>query len=220
MIKNKLITSLLCTLLIVVSANAQSGWYTTSGSETIFSWNNPINSLRDNTVVRFAPVFNFQSMLNKDVSNSFGIYTGVNFRNVGFITDDPSADSIRRKFRTYNIGVPLGFKVGKIGKAFLYAGGNVEYAFNYKEKTFVNGDKENKKVYWFTDRVRTIQTAVHAGIQFYRGMNIKFQYYINSFFNPDRTDVYASLYERFDSNIFYVSLNANLFVGTKFTYIE
>ncbi len=217
---NKLITSLLFTLLIVVSANAQSGWYTTSGSETIFSWNNPIHSVRDNTVIRFAPVFNFQSMLNKDISNSFGIYTGVNLRNVGFITDDPADANTRRKFRTYNIGIPLGFKIGKMGKAFLYAGGNIEYAFNFKEKKFVNGDKVEKNVFWFTDRVRTIQPAVHAGIQFYKGANIKFQYYPSSFFNPDRTDVYDTLYKRFDSNVFFVSLNANLFKGTKFTYSE
>jgi hypothetical protein len=216
----KLIPFLSFTLLIVVSANAQSGWYTTSGSETIFSWNSPIHSAKDNTVVRFAPVLNFQSMLNKDLSKSLGIYTGVNLRSVGFITDDPADATIRRKFIKYNIGIPLGFKVGKMGKMFLYAGGNIEYAFNYKEKTFVNGDKESKKVYWFTDRIRTFQTAVHAGVQFHKGMNIKFQYYINSFFNPDRTDVYDTLYKRFDSNIFFVSLNANLFKGTKFTYID
>jgi hypothetical protein len=211
---------LLLIIIIVWNANAQSKWYTTSGSETIFSWNNPINSPRDNTVIRFAPVLNFQSMLNKDFSNAVGIYTGVNLRNVGFITDDPDSTSIRRKFRTYNIGVPLGFKIGKMGKAFIYAGGNIEYAFNFKEKKFVNGDKVEKNVFWFTDRVRTIQPAVHAGIQFYRGANIKFQYYPSSFFNPDRTDVYDTLYKRFDSNVFYLSLNANLFKGTKFTYSE
>jgi hypothetical protein len=48
-------------------------------------------------------------------------------------------------------------------------------------------------------------------------MNIKFKYYLNSFFNPDHPE-YASEYERFDANIFYVSLNSNLFTGAKFVY--
>jgi len=207
-------------LLISYGTRAQSKWYTTSGSETIFSWNSFLNSPNDGAVIRFAPVVNLQSMLNKDLSESFGIYTGVAIRNVGFIADDPDVDTDRWKFRTYNIGVPVGIKIGKMNGAMMYVGADFEYAFNFKEKQFTNGDKVYKQSYWFTDRIRVFQPSFHAGFQFWSGLNLKFKYYPQSFFNPDRTDVYSTNYERFDSNVFYISLNSNLFRGTHFTYVE
>ena len=85
-----------------------------------------------------------------------------------------------------------------------------------KEKTFVD-DSKSKSVSWFSNRHRQFMPAVHAGFQFATGLNIKFKYYLNSFFNPDHSD-YAANYERFDANVFYVSLNSNLFKGSKFTY--
>ena len=195
----------------------QSGWYCTSGSETIFSFPIFKDPNQDATVVRFAPVMNLQYMMNKDMGKSFGIYTGIAIRNVGFIADDPADGSIRKKFRTYNLGVPLGIKLGNMNKLMLYAGVDAEYAFNYKEKTFENDNKVQKNVAWFSNRHRAFTPAVHVGFQFATGLNIKVKYYLNSFFNPDYIN-YASEYERFDANVFYISLNSNLFKGTKFTY--
>ena len=209
-------------ILLVFSSQlkAQSDWYTTQGGETIFSLMNFNDNFNDATVLRFSPVFNWQSLLNKDISKSFGIFTGIAFRNVGFIADDPDSAAIRKKFRTYNVAVPVGFKFGNLDRAFIYAGFDAEYAFNYKEKTFVNGDKEDKDVYWFSNRIQQFQPSVFMGFQLLRGTNIKFKYYLNNFFNPDRTDVYQSDYERFDGNIFYFSLNADLFYKSKFYYSE
>jgi len=195
----------------------QGGWYSTSGSETIFSFPFFKDSNQDATVVRFAPVLNLQFMMNKDMGESFGIYTGLALRNVGFIADDPLDASIRKKFRTYNLGVPLGIKLGNMNKLMLYGGVDLEYAFNYKEKTFTNGSKTSKSVAWFSNRTRQFIPSVHVGFQFATGMNLKLKYYPQTFFNPDRSD-YASNYERFDANVFYISLNSNLFKGTKFTY--
>jgi hypothetical protein len=194
----------------------QSGWYSTSGSETIFSFPIFKDQNQETTVVRFAPVLNVQYLMNKDLGKSFGIFTGLALRNVGFIADDPADGNIRKKFRTYNLAVPVGIKLGNMNKLMLYGGVDFEYAFNYKEKTFVD-DSKSKDVAWFSNRHRQFMPAVHAGFQFATGLNIKFKYYLNSFFNPDRSD-YAANYERFDANVFYVSLNSNLFKGTKFTY--
>ncbi len=218
----RFIIIILFSVFITTTSNAQSDWYTTTGGETIFSWNSFINSPNDGAVIRFAPVFNFQSMINKDMGKSFGVYSGIAIRNVGFIADDPDPANAntRWKFRTYNLAVPLGLKIGNMQGKFLYAGADLEYAFNFKEKRFENGDKVYKKTYWFTDRIRQFQPSVHVGFQFWGGMNLKFKYYPQSFFNPDRTDVYDTLYKRFDSNVFYISLNSNLFRGTKFTYTE
>ena len=189
---------------------AQSSWYNTTGGETIFSFYS-FSEANDGTILRFAPVFNTQSMMNMDISNNFGIFIGVAVRNVGFIADDPDNPDVKKKFRTYNLALPVGIKVGNLKGTFVYAGFDVEYAFNYKEKTFMFGDKEEKDVYWFTDRVNQFQYGVAFGVQFFRGSNLKFKYYLSEFFNPDRTDLYASNYERFQGNIFYFSLNTDLF---------
>jgi hypothetical protein len=72
--------------------------------------------------MRFSPVVNLQAMLNKDVNKNFGLFTGLALRNVGYITKDyiDPADSLnyKKKFRSYNLGIPLGFKVGNLEKFF------------------------------------------------------------------------------------------------------
>ncbi len=214
----KIFILVIISVSVIYSSYGQGEWYSTSGSETIFSFPFFKDQNQDATVVRFAPVINLQFLMNKDLSENFGIFTGIAIRNVGFIADDPSDPSVRKKFRTYNLAVPFGIKIGNMNKLMLYAGFDAEYAFNYKEKTFINGSKQ-KEVLWFSNRHQSFMPAVHFGFQFATGMNIKFKYYLNSFFNPERIE-YTSDYERFDANIFYISLNSNLFRGTKFTYSE
>lgn len=214
----KTVYIIIVAIFLINEVEAQSRWYTTSGGETIFSLNAFSDPVNESTVLRFAPVFNFQTLINNDVSASFGIFTGLSMRNVGFIADDPDDVSVRRKFRTYNLAIPFGIKLGNLDGTFIYGGVDAEYAFNFKEKRFVDGNKEEVNVYWFTNRVKQFQPAVHVGFQFLKGTNIKFKYYLNTFFNSDRTDVYASEYERFDGNVFYFSLNSNLFYNTKFYY--
>lgn len=204
--------------LTLSSVNAQ-GWYSTTGSETIFSLPMFTDSGQGGGVLRFAPVFNVQFMMNNDFSQSAGVYTGLALRNVGFIADDPSIANRRRKFRTYNLGIPLGLKLGKMNGMLVYVGADFEYAFNYKEKVFESGSKTGKSVTWFGNQHRQFITAGHVGFQFDKGFNLKFKYYLQGFFNPDHPN-YASEYERFQSNVFYISLNSNLFKGTKFTYSE
>jgi len=109
------------------SAYPNKDW--SSGGEWIFSTGNVEGQ---NNVVRWSPVINLQNFLNFDRSQNFGWFTGVNLRNVGFIYDE--SPSIRKKFRTYNLGVPLGLKFGNLDKTFFYLGYELEMAFNYKEK--------------------------------------------------------------------------------------
>jgi hypothetical protein len=203
---------------VFFESRSQSSWYTTTGGETILSLNAFNDPTVESTVLRFAPVFNSQTLLNIDLSNSFGIFTGLALRNVGFIADDPSDATVRKKFRTYNVAIPFGLKIGNLDGTFIYGGFDAEYAFNFKEKIFVDGKKQEKYLYWFSDRVQQWQPALHVGFQFVKGTNIKFKYYLNSFFNSERTDVYSSEYQRFDGNVFYFSLNSNLFYNSKFYY--
>ena len=204
---------------LYISVTAQTDKYWTSGSETIFSFANiNDNGETDGNVMRFAPFINVQVMYNVDMNKNFGLYTGVFLRNIGFIYDNyveqQSGDIVKKKFRSYNIGLPLGFKVGKMDGIFLYAGYDIAYAFNYKEKTFKN-DRKEKLVSWFGDRVNPFQHGFVVGVQFPYGMNVKFKYYMNNFHNEDYMETIDQVnyypYKGLESNIWYISLNFNLF---------
>ncbi len=224
--------------------------YASSGMEMIFSTaNSNIETIDASTgdvitqspsnILRWAPVINLQSYMNYDMGENFGIFTGFFVRNVGFISDIPKGtylndpgvepdapygqrDNVRYKFRTYNIGIPLGIKIGKMNNSFIYGGYEIAYSFNYKEKRFQDGNKSNKDVYWFgsaNDRVQPWQHGFFVGIQFPYGANLKFKYYMNEFFNQDYTDGAGNQpYAGFETNVFYFSLSFNVLKNTDFYY--
>ena len=219
----KLILIGLTLLSITLTVQAQSGkFYTTSGGEIIFSSAQlENNGSEEGSIIRFSPVFNFQNMINYDVGKSFGLFSGLTFRNVGFIYEAPNTN-IKKKYRTYNLGIPIGVKIGKMNGFFLYGGYELEIPFNYKEKTFEGGDKMEKFNVWFSDRTTSIQEAVMVGVQFPQGGNIKFKYYLTNFFNKDFSEtingVTSRPFQNFDVNVFYISLNFDLFRNTTFYY--
>ena len=202
-----------------VIAMAQSDdTYVTTGGEWIFSFGGTGND----GALRFSPVVNFQINVNKDLNDNFGIYSGVAMRNVGFIWDDPDSSQIRKKFRTYNIGIPLGLKLGDTNGMMIFGGYELEIPFNYKEKTFVNEKKRDKFSVYFSDRVPSLYHALFAGIQFYSGISLKFKYYMTNFHNKSYKEVVNGVevmpYQNLDSNVFYLSLNFSLFRNTEFHY--
>lgn len=209
-------------LLVGVSSFAQDT-YTTSSGELIFSYANiNYNGSETSSVLRFSPVFNVQTLINKDMSDKFGVFTGLAVRNVGFIYDVPDQLGVRMKHRTYNLGVPIGFKIGNLDKAFLFGGYEFEIPIVYKEKTFVNEDKQDKTTIWFSNRVNTWNNTVFLGVQLPAGLSVKFKYYLTNFFNKDyestTSGVTTKPYANSDYNVFYFSLTANLFKGTDFEY--
>ncbi|EKB47437.1 hypothetical protein [Cecembia lonarensis] len=186
--------------------------YWSSGGEWIFSG----GTVQDyNNVLRWAPVFNFQNFLNFDQSPNFGWFTGANLRNVGFIFDE--SPSVRKKVRTYNVGVPLGIKFGNLNSQFFFAGYELEWAVNYRERTFVDERRVERFNVWFSDRVNRWQSSFFAGMNLPGGGNIKIKYYPTEFFNRSFTatdgDTGALIrpYENFRANVFYVSLSFDLF---------
>jgi hypothetical protein len=169
--------------------------------------------------VRFAPFINFTNNLHIDFSEKAGLLTGFSLRNLGFIYDVDA--STRIKARSYNIGIPIGFKFGDMDRAYFYAGYEVEFPVNFKQKTFVNEEK-TKYNKWFSDQV-PIQQSITAGVQLPYGANIKFKYYFTNFFNKDFDGSDSNgnptkPYENFDVNVFYVSLNVYLLRNTTFYY--
>jgi hypothetical protein len=197
------------------SLQAQDKTYWSTGFETLFSFADiQQDGISKSSIIRWAPVFNLQTFFNYDATKRFGLFTGIGVRNVGFIYDE--SDGIRKKYRTYNVGVPVGLKIGNFDKAFVYAGYEIEFPFNYKEKTFEN-DVKSKYTEWFTDRIPTVYHTVLIGIQLPRGVNIKFKYYLTGYFNPDFTEIDSGTgdpikpYENLDVNVFFFSIGFNLF---------
>ena len=190
--------------------------YVTTGGELIFSLANiEQNGNSENATVRFSPVFNLQVMLNKDVNKKFGVFTGVALRNVGYILPnykDTNNLEYKKKFRSYNLGIPVGFKLGNLDKTFFYGGYEIEFALSYKEKTYEDGDKTDKITGWFSSRQESFQHGFFVGIQFPYATNLKFKYYLSEFHNRDYVNNGGiKPYGALKSNIYYFSLCFFLF---------
>ena len=197
------------------SLKAQDKTYWSTGFEMLFSFADiEQDGISKSSIIRWAPVFNVQTFFNYDATKNFGLFTGIGVRNVGFIYDQDEAT--RKKHRTYNMGIPVGIKAGNFEKTFVFAGYEIEFPFNYKEKTFVNNVK-SKYTEWFTDRVPTVYHTVLIGVQLPKGVNIKFKYYLTGFFNQDYVQIDGDTgdpyqpYENLDVNVFFFSIGFNLF---------
>ncbi|MEI8049214.1 MAG: hypothetical protein WCI92_17665 [Bacteroidota bacterium] len=213
-------------MLLAVTAFSQNKTYVTSGFEIIFS-EATISDVKNpdaTSTLRFAPIINPQSMLNADLSKNIGIFTGLAIRNVGYIYDSYSTvlsgeetTPIKKKFRTYNLGIPVGIKLGDLGGLFFYGGYEIEFPFVYKEKTFnTAGEKTNTDTFWFSSRTENIQQSWMVGIQMPYGLNLKFKYYFTEFHNQNFEANGVKPYQGLNSKIWYVSLTTNLFKNTQF----
>jgi hypothetical protein len=137
-------------LLVSISGFSQKSRYTTSGAETILSFANiDDHGSNEGAIVRFAPVINVQTFYHSDFNTHVGIFIGLAVRNVGYIYDNYKTPTIpvvtyKKKFRSYNVGVPVGIKLGNLDGTFFYAGYEVELPVFYKEKNFDGGDKIDK----------------------------------------------------------------------------
>lgn len=225
----KTIFILMLGLMTTLSFSQKDNVYFTSGGEMIFSFANiDYNGDESGSIMRWSPVFNFQGMLNIDMGDNVGLFTGLAIRNVGYIYDNYKTlndlgdeITVKKKFRTYNLGIPAGIKIGKMDKAFLYGGYEIEFPFHYKEKTFID-EKKDKLTAWFSNRVEQFQHGFLVGIQFPYGANIKFKYYLSSFHNNDYTQSSDGIkpYENLDVNVFYISLNFSLFKNADLYHSE
>lgn len=196
-------------------------FYGSSGGEWLLS--SPILDVYGSDrggVVRFAPFVNVQSMLNYDLSEHAGLFIGLSVRNLGFIYDAP--DGFRYKFRTYNGGIPIGFKLGRMHETLFFAGYELELPFNYKEKRFANERKEDKFNAWFSDRTEPFFQSVFIGVQGPGKSTLTLRYYLSNFHNTDfmeyKDNVVSRPYAGLNSNLVVVSLGFGLFDGTQRIY--
>jgi hypothetical protein len=202
-----------------ITSNAQTDIYTTSGGEIIFSFARiQQDGNETGSILRFAPFFNIQSFVNFDVTERAGFFLGAGIRNVGFIYDQD--EDTRKKFRTYNLGIPAGIKLGNLERFFGYVGYELEIPFHYKEKTFIS-ERKDKLTVWFSNRVPAVNHSLLVGIQFPYGLNLKFKYYFTEFFNRDfeevdpQTGLRTKPYENLEVNVMFISVAFNLFKDRK-----
>lgn len=197
--KRTLFLAVILALLIGVGSNAQR-IYHSSGGEIIFSGADVVyNGLNVHTNLRFTLFFHTQHHLNLDLTNNIGLFTGFGIRNIGLITEDlyqnlgfmnidnthPDYNkNTKIKRRSYSLGFPAGLKIGSFSKHFfLFAGGEYEWMFHYKQKLFID-DQKFKFKEWTSNRVNAWIPSLFAGIQFPQGFRLKFKYYMDDFLNP------------------------------------
>lgn len=221
----KLILFLISILILgSVRAGAQR-IYHSSGAEFILSGSSVDLAGSDvNSNMRFTAFFHTQQLINLDLTNNIGLYSGAAIRNIGLITEDvyqkmgfiadeshPDWDkNVKMKRRSYSLGFPLALKLGSFKKhLFFYAGGEYEWMFHYKQKFFLDGEKRKLKG-WTDERVNPWIPSFFAGIQLPQGVNLKFKYYLNDFLNDEFTgsDFDRPVdYSRFESTgMWYISL--------------
>jgi hypothetical protein len=211
----KIIFTLTAILLLGFQLTAQdssetkkSKWYTSRGGDAgLVSFSNVSrNGKMLNNVPRFTAFLNTGTNFNYDFSNHAGFFTGINGKNIGVIYDDN--DSVRYKRRVIAIGVPVGFKLGNIKKHnFFYAGGQADFAINYKQKKFLNGKKIEKNNDWFGKQTPIFMPSVFAGFQTNRKLGLKVQYFLNNFFNQDYTEGTAKPFAGMEANVFFLTLS-------------
>ncbi|MFI5195984.1 MAG: hypothetical protein ACHQD8_02750 [Chitinophagales bacterium] len=137
--------------------------------------------------LRFSWFINAGLTFNFNLSKHFGIYTGIDIKNIGYIEQ---ANGWTVKRRTYNIGVPVGIKIGNMmpKRTYMFIGGGVDAPINFKDKKFQVRNEKTKFNEWFSQRTPAIMPYIFAGMSVYHGITVKAQYYLNNFLNPDFID--------------------------------
>jgi len=217
---NKIILLFITLIATSTLVTAQNKFYVVTGGEMIFSFAPDIdnNGTPGNSVVRWTPWFNIQSFGNFDFNKHIGSIFGIAIRNVGYIDNnaDPNNSGLKKKYRSYNFGIPVGLKLGVMNKFLVFGGYEIEFPFHYKEKTFIDNNKVDNKISgWFTGRTECCMHTVFAGVQLPFGLSVKFKYYLTNFFNEDYSQVVngdiTHPYLGKKVNIMYVSLSFSLF---------
>ena len=224
----KLILILLFACGTYFTSQAQTKVYATSGMEMIFSFaQTDNNGTTGGNIMRWAPVFNVQVYGNVDFGKHFGLIFGGAVRNVGFIYQVPDTNiSLKKKYRNYNLAIPIGFKIGNMHKFLVFGGYEIEFPFHYKEKTFINNAKQDSKITtWFSPRVPSFYNSAFLGVQFPYGFTLKLKYYFSEFFNQNFTETdgqgnVSQPYKGFKANVWYISLGFALFKNNHVYYRE
>ena len=145
----------------------------------------PVTTSSTYGTIRFSYILNFGLTFNFNFGRHFGVYTGADIKNIGFIEKPASGGTVKQ--RTYNLGAPIGIKIGNMAdkRSYFFFGGGADFHINYKEKTFEIRNQKTKYNEWFSNATPMFMPYVFAGFVVPHGISFKFQYYPNNFVNPD-----------------------------------
>ena len=221
----KIILTVLAILIYNIGFAQYPSVYAVTTYELIFSsaQYNVFDSKSGN-VLRFSPWFNLEESVNFDIRRVVGFTAGISVKNLGIIhkLSDPSAidpefgnKPIKKEFRSYNIGIPVSFKIGNLSQFFLYGGYEFEIPINFKEKTNIDGAKTKYESEWFSNKTPRYMQSLFLGLKFPYNLGIKAKYYLTNFFANDCEDYVhdypAIQYKDFEARPFYLSLTIDLF---------
>jgi hypothetical protein len=229
--KKRIFIAVVIAMFLGIYTQAQKKIYQTSGGETIISFGNlqftdsyqSVNPEAEiaNQPPRFTLFFHYGQYSNYDLNKNIGIFSGFGIRNIGLISDENlivNGDYQKFKIirRAYTIGIPLGLKLGNISDNFyLYGGGEYEWAFHFKEKyweSYSRSGIKTKHGQWFGNQVNTFLPSFFVGIQFPKGLNLKFKYYLTDFLNSNysNSNEISDLRRYKQSQLMYISLTVQL----------
>jgi hypothetical protein len=212
-IKKHIVVLALSLPVYVNGQSNDSSVYMAMGGEIVLAFSN-INPSSFNSIPRLSAFLHLQFQLHWNTGKHTGFYTGMALRNIGIIYKEPvpgPGDAIRYKHRAYTLGLPLALKLGNMKKdAFVYAGGEMEWAFHYKQKRFEDGHKEISNN-WFGHQVHHFLPSVFAGFKLSGGLNIRFKYYPCNFLNQEYTIVKDGVlikpFSGLNTRLFYISVS-------------
>ena len=204
--------------LLVSVSTAQVKPYHTTGMGFNFSYAMLDDTQNPNVIPRFSYFFNMNNNYHFDFSQNFGMFTGYSINNIGFITSYNDSLSTKKKYRTYNIGIPVGIKFGNLDKKepfYFFLGGSMEIPVHFKEKTFYDDKKVDKFTEWASERVNLLQPNLFIGLTFPNKSTLRFKYYpldyINSNFSENIGGNIIQPYSNIKhSNLIVISYGAGL----------
>ena len=170
------------------------------------------NKEKSTGTIRFS-LLNAGAYFHFNFNRFLGAYTGADVKNVGFIQ---VRDAVSVKHRSYDIGVPVGIKVGnmEMDKAYGFIGGGIEAPVNYREKTFYIRNQKTTFNEWFSERTPALLPYVFAGIKVNSGLSFKAQYYTGNYLNPNFRDKNGNaVYAGYDVHL--VMLSAGYMITRK-----
>ncbi len=201
-----------------VGTNTDAGIFSTATIQKKEQLINPGGGYNYTTVnsmgiIRFSYIINFGFTFNFNLGRHFGLFTGVDLKNIGFIEHDNSGATVKR--RTYNIGAPIGIKIGNMADkgSYLFLGVGEDVPVNYKEKKFVIRNQKTKFNEWFSNATPTLMPYAFAGLALKNSISVKLQYYPGNFLNPNYTKNGLQPYYGYDVHLMMLSIGFPMRLG-------
>lgn len=135
--------------------------------------------------IRFSGI-GIEAADNYDLTKHFGSYYTIGLRHVGYISEKSDLER-RAKYRTWNLSLGAGLKLGRMQHGLFFLGYSIELPFHYRERFFLDKEQEEIMGEWFSRRTPTLSHAIVAGYQFPFGVSVKGMFYLSRFHRVDFT---------------------------------